>query len=321
VKTHLRSYFPLGYPVALSSDSEAVHGAASEAWHSWRPLFDVEPFAVDVRVTAGGSSAPRATSFSGIPSGFRFVADETNFAVGDFQRRSAILHLDEDTVRDSAYLRYHFLEAAVTQLISASHHAPIHAACVSPPGEAKPAGVLLCGDSGAGKSSLAYACARRGWTYTSDDASFLLRDAVGPPSVVGDAHRMRMRPESARMFPELSQRRATERGNGDWRFQIPCHELPIGTSPTAAIGRAVLLRRDETSPARLEPWRREAAESWFGSVFYHWAPEIAEEQRRALASLLESATIQVLTYSRYEHAIEALERSFPGTARSGGASG
>jgi hypothetical protein len=38
----------------------------------------------------------------------------------------------------------------------------LHAAFVSREGEA----FCLCGDSGSGKSSLSYACARAGWVYT-----------------------------------------------------------------------------------------------------------------------------------------------------------
>ena len=36
--------------------------------------------------------------------------------------------------------------------------------------------MLLCGESGAGKTSLAYACAKRDWCYVSDNESWLLRD-------------------------------------------------------------------------------------------------------------------------------------------------
>ena len=52
------------------------------------------------------------------------------------------------------------------------HTTAIHAACVEHEG----GGILLCGDSGAGKSSLSYACARAGWTYITDDASFLVNN-------------------------------------------------------------------------------------------------------------------------------------------------
>lgn len=303
-------YFPLGYPVALSSDSEAVHAAADESWPCREPLFDESPIAVAVHVAPGGRLAPNfapyEVAFTGSPSGFRFVSGDTKFAEGDFRNRSAALYLDESTVRNRPYFRFHFLEAAVLQLISALHHAPIHAACVTPPSAMHPAGILLCGDSGAGKSSLTYACARAGWTFTSDDASFLIRDNDGPPTVVGDAGRMRLRPQSAMLFPELASRTATERGNGDQRLQILTKELPVKTSPQAAIAQVVLLNRDDLSPAQWAVWDRARAESWLDRVVYHWAPEIAATQRRALASLLDHARLRVLTYSRLEHAMDAL---------------
>jgi len=49
--------------------------------------------------------------------------------------------------------------------------------------------------SGAGKSFLAYACARAGWTYTSDDASFLLNKAVRR-QWSATATRLRFRPSA-----------------------------------------------------------------------------------------------------------------------------
>ena len=80
------------------------------------------------------------------------------------------------------YFRYNFLEKVVYLLLGASVVTDMHAACVSTDGK----GVLLCGGSGAGKSTLAYACARAGWTYTSDDTSYLIND-TDPPRVIGHA--------------------------------------------------------------------------------------------------------------------------------------
>ena len=81
---------------------------------------------------------------------------------------------------DSArYLRYFFLEAAALSMISSLRAFPVHGACVRAGGK----GVLLCGDSGEGKSTLAYAGARAGWTYVSDDATYI-RD--GPRRSTGN---------------------------------------------------------------------------------------------------------------------------------------
>ncbi len=53
-----------------------------------------------------------------------------------------------------------------------------------------------------GKSSLAYACACRGWTYVSDDASSLLRSGT-ERKVIGNSRLFRFRPAAVDLFPEL----------------------------------------------------------------------------------------------------------------------
>ena len=73
--------------------------------------------------------------------------------------------------------------------------------------------MLLCGDSGAGKSSLAFACALKGWTYVADDSSRLIRgqqDRV----VVGNPYQMRFRESAVHLFLELRNLPLTARASG-----------------------------------------------------------------------------------------------------------
>ena len=87
------------------------------------------------------------------------------------------------------YMRYFFLEGPAQGHISTSHTTAIHAACV----ELEGTGILLCGDSGAGKSSLAYSSARAGWTYITDDGSYLVNNRTDR-LVVGNCNLVRFRP-------------------------------------------------------------------------------------------------------------------------------
>jgi len=69
-----------------------------------------------------------------------------------------------------------------------------HGACVARNGR----GVLLSGPSGAGKTSLAYFCARNGWTYISDNESWLVRSQPG--LLLGNPHRIRFGTARASCF-------------------------------------------------------------------------------------------------------------------------
>ena len=66
---------------------------------------------------------------------------------------------------DSARL---LLESVVLTALTWTHLLPLHAACVSREGRS----LLLCGDSHAGKSTLAYEFAKAGWTYVSDNSLY-----------------------------------------------------------------------------------------------------------------------------------------------------
>ena len=112
------------------------------------------------------------------------VAGRENFQCCDLEKGFAFAWVTEAVVENTDFFRYHFLEAMTWCLLDTRHLVSIHAACVALNGR----GMLLAGNSGVGKSSLAYACARRGWTYTSDDATSLVRrdrgrTALGNPRV------------------------------------------------------------------------------------------------------------------------------------------
>src|SRR5947209_5095468 len=52
---HRGSYFPLGFPVQLTSNAREVHEQARESWGAFRALFDREAGTVNVLVTEGAS--------------------------------------------------------------------------------------------------------------------------------------------------------------------------------------------------------------------------------------------------------------------------
>jgi hypothetical protein len=144
-------------------------------------------------------------------------------------------------VRHRDYFRYFFLESCAMGGISGRYATPIHGACVSLGGE----GILLCGDSGAGKTTLCYACARAGWTYVTDDGSYLVhgrKDRL----VVGNCGQLRFRSTAEALFPELRGREIMERaGVGKPSIELSTRETAqIVTSSAATVQRIVFLKRN-----------------------------------------------------------------------------
>ena len=141
-----------------------------------------------------------------------------------------------------------FLEAAAAGQIWTRLATPIHAACVAIDGR----GVLLCGDSGAGKTSLAYACASAGWQFISDDTSYLLHNETGR-RVLGDCHQIRFRPSAAELFPEIAVGNISHRLFGRPSIELPTSTWPaINAKRSAHVDFIVFLHRRQLGCKRLK---------------------------------------------------------------------
>ena len=299
-------FYPLGFPLVVSSNSEAVLDAARRHWDEWTPRFEEPPLVLHFEVSNGESAAPRSTEFHARADHlFAFVADAKNLAVCDTQTRSGTAWLTGATVADVPYFGYHFLEAMALELIVSLHLTPFHAACVARGGR----GVLLCGDSGQGKSSLSYACARRGWDFLSDDASYLLRRSAKERLVIGHPHRVRLRPDAPRFFPELASAIPELRGNGKVGLDLRTRSLPgITTARSVPVDRIVILHRTESGPTRLTSVDKSAAREICEPIFYWWDAQLSAGQQAGFDTLLEACQVLSLEYSDLNAAIDLLEK-------------
>ncbi len=176
--------------------------------------------------------------------------------------------------------------------------APVHAGCVEWNGK----GILLCGDSGAGKSTLSYACARAGFGYISDDATFLLRDGDARVAI-GDSHKVRLRPESVRFFPEMEGIGITPRATGKPSVEIPTGSDIVGLEETR-VDLIVFLNR-RSGKQELLPYRSDVAREFMRQVVFG-LPDQLEWQYRKIDDLLQ-APVYELHYQDLDWAIARLK--------------
>ncbi len=247
-----QTFHPLGFAMEIETNSPEILAAASASWAVQTAIPTPSPIHLKLRIGVTPSSrldCPPATVLRASGHLLSIVADSENSAVCDLALGHAFCWVNQAALRHPSYLRYHFLEAITLCLLSASRVTPIHGAAVSLHGQ----GVLLCGVSGAGKSTLAYACARAGWTFTSDDASYLLWNHP-TPTVRGNAHQVRFRPSATSLFPEVAGHPLTPRTEGKPSVEIRTCDLPLpALAPEATIHAIVFLKRHETPTARLTP--------------------------------------------------------------------
>ena len=230
------------------------------------------------------------------------VADIENFFIADLKKGRAMGRVTKETAASSKYFRYHFIEAAALCMVSALRAVAVHGACVRIDGK----GVLLCGESGDGKSTLAFAGSRTGWTYVTDDASYipLHRD---DRLVVGNCNQVRFRPSAVELFPELAGRALTPRAAGKPSIEVRTSEFPGSChSNSACVDHIVFLNRKWPDAPELVPVRLASVWPWFTQTLLSTA-ESRLTQERALARLL-GAQIFELRYRDLGWAIERLNQ-------------
>ncbi|HEY3616844.1 MAG TPA: aldolase [Candidatus Sulfotelmatobacter sp.] len=296
-------YYPLGFAVEISTNCPAVLAAAEQNWKSFYKAFSAPPVQVRIAVTEGqATDCPPPPTCRGQRNLVMFVAGPYDFAVCDLTTGFASLWLSASTVENSAYLRYHFLDSTVLLLIEALYLTPIHAACVA----FQDRGFLLCGDSGAGKSSFSFACARRGWTFVSDDANFLIRDRK-QRIVVGNPYHVHFRESATELFPELKSHCLTQRINGEMAIELATANLPeIITSSQSPIDFIVFLSRGTSGPASLRPFSKERALVYLEQVICYGDQHLRDAQKSSLHALLRAEILE-LRYTELNSAVECLE--------------
>lgn len=295
---------PLGGGMRLKTNSREIIQAAEESWRGFPALFGGRPIELRI-VVSDDQQAPGATGLIWRAQGHlvTFQSDQNNFAICDLQKGFALSYLTPATARDHSFLRYFYLDPMIQVLLWQTHLTPrIHASCVARNGR----GLLLCGESGAGKSCLAYACARRGWSFITDESTSLVR---GSPDRValGKPRQMHFRETAAEIFPELAGRLATRTAVGKISIEVNTADLPeIQTAFQCRVSAVVFLQRDARGYGRLVPVSSEDAFSRLDRDLPLFEEPLHGENRAALRYLVESGAFE-LRYQDLDEAVNLLE--------------
>jgi hypothetical protein len=296
----VRSYHPLGFRVDLTTNSREVLECAQESWGMWMPRFAADPVQVRVLVQDEGELAiePEFRAWGHL---FSIVADRHNYAVMDLDRLFAYASVSRKTASDHAWFRWFFLDNMALFMLAQRHAVAVHAACVARDGR----GILLGGESCAGKSTLAWACARSGWTYVGDDAAWLRVDSSGR-EVMARSHIARFRHDAAALFPELEGYLSRVRPNGKVGIEVPTSGFAgIRTASHCDIAAVVFLDRSGREPAGLERVATSEAEREFVHEESMHREEILARHRVVIRRLLEAPAYR-MRYKSLEEGISLL---------------
>lgn len=297
-----QTFYPLGYAVEVITNRERVLEAAAESFGHRRLCHGATALQVRIGISEkAGRKCPPEPVRRAYGHLFSLVADADNHALLDLSSYTSFAWLSRAALNNRLYFRCNFLEKIVYLLLGASVVTDLRAACVSWNGR----GVLLCGGSGSGKSTLAYGCARAGWTYTSDDTSYLINDSP-VPRVIGHAHRARFRPSARLLFPELASHELTPRLEGKPSIEVPVSELNIkSTASEATADFVVFLKRSAEAVGALLPLPRGYATERLRRGLYSTGDLRARHEE--ILEIFCNTPAYELQYCDLEQGIRALE--------------
>lgn len=186
------------------------------------------------------------------------IVDAANYALVHAHSRAGLVSISPGMLRHAYHVRYELVEfAALTLLARGAPLVPLHAACFGLPG----AGVLLIGDTGAGKSTLCAAALASGWTFVSEDATFVAPHDLAAWGIASFLH---LRADSLRFVgnPQLAaQVRASptiRRRSGVRKFEVDLRASDCRLAPNGLPLRAVIVLRAGSTRAS-KPLRALAA--------------------------------------------------------------
>jgi hypothetical protein len=293
------TFYPLGFRLDIATDSRDVLLAAEESWGGWRAEHDAMPLTMRVKVTPDGPLSGQA-SHSKQEHLYSVVSDPHNFALIDLDSQFAFIRVSQATASDRSWLRWFFVESLAYLMLAQRHVVMVHAGCVARNGS----GVLLCGASAAGKSTLSYACARAGWTWISDDCTCLLPDS--PERIaIGRSLQARFRLDAPALFPELEGFLARARPTGKIGIEVPMSELPhIHTALRAPIDALAFLDRRH-GPACIQPISTDEAFERLFADMPCYGPEVDALHERAIRRVAV-APAHLLCYESIEDGVKLL---------------
>jgi hypothetical protein len=294
--------YPMGYPLEIMTNSAEVVLAAEEAWGQYPCRRKTTPVKVRLAVVPSGELSNAGTpSFRSHGHIVACSIGRDDYVIADLARGFLFGWLTPATVSDRDWFRYHVLEGLVYMTLSALYCTPVHAACIARNGRA----LLLCGNSGAGKTSLAYACARSsGWTYLGDDATYLPRDhqqivAIGRPRHV------RFRASATALFPELTAFEPVQRPNGKPDIEASSEALGLSIAYESNVAAVIFLNRSPGVPAGIEPFSTRDALEHLSQVVCYGEERVRREQREHLRRLVQLPTFEI-RYSKFKEAEKCL---------------
>jgi hypothetical protein len=216
-----------------------------------------------------------------------------NMFVFDIARRNVLATISEEIAGDQLFWDRLLLPIAMGVLGAAVGVVPVHCACLAIDG----AGLLIAGASGAGKSTLSVALARSGFTFLSDDWTYLSQSG-GELTAHGMSVPAKLLPDSERFFPFLAGYPIRPALNEELAFELPTQDLGTQVELSCQPRWFLFLERGAAEDCRLDPVFPHEARQYVENSVERLPPQLTDiaERRAAIMAAISHLSCWKLTY-------------------------
>jgi len=226
----------------LTNSRDLIIGLGN--WHtSFAP--SGRSFSMQVFVTEDFKPRAPQPHFRGMNHLVTACFGEADIFLFDLLRRNVDAIVTRTTASDAQFWERVVLPVTIGILGACLGSVPVHCACLAIDGQ----GLLIAGQSGVGKSTLAVAMAQAGFTLVSDDWTYITDD--GDLLANGLFAPVKLMPDAIEHFPELAQSTLTESLNGELAFELSAAEV-FGASLGASCQPRMFLFLERTGAGGLE---------------------------------------------------------------------
>lgn len=244
--------------VLATNSFEVLQSAA--AWQQETQRHGAALFEMEVLVdSALDNRVDQAAFFRGHGHLVFALLPPRGFVTYDLLRRRVHAALSAAAARDRFFWNNLLLPITMGVLGTTVGVVPLHCACLDHNGS----GLLVAGVSGAGKSTLSAAMAERGFSFVSDDWTYISKDnshliAHGLYSPV------KLLPDAVRFFPHLKHFDPRITLNGELAYQIdPSHTAGFTVKRSSYPRRILFLERTSKAGCDFVPCRPDYVRSFF----------------------------------------------------------
>lgn len=224
---------------------------------------DAVPGGFRMRVVVDESSDEAAGEphFRGLHHVVTASFGNSNLFVFDILRRTLSASISAAIARDERFWRQKLIPISLGVLGSAMGLVPVHCACLELDGD----GLLIAGVSGAGKSTLSVALSENGFSYISDDWTYISRRRDGIVAH-GTSAPVKLLPDAVGHFQSLQRHSLQRSMNGELAYEVDIAEAFGARVERACEPRwLVFLARTEEVGAAFTPMPSVEALSYVNS--------------------------------------------------------